>query len=602
MPGETMKMFMTLSKTTSKTMTFFLVATLPLWAGSCEYFRDDSPKEAEGRLVAPAARPDSVNFLTVKRSGQKAVRVVLGEEGWQMKKPFDFPADNVRMGKIVFNLSRLRSEKVLLSPSKAKKKKLGLTKPCMELEVGRLGQKVTKMVVGCGGKGGLLAIQTDGDKDVHLVNAKPEQLGGGAPETFMSRQLFLPGVPELKSLSIKHPEKGHLVLKKADEDSWSLAGGWGALPADREASFALAERLTDWRASKLISRGAGSVDTKSAKLTIRLTVESSSKEGSPPKKKGTDKKPAPRGGEKRAAGQVHELVVSGPCPKEKDLMETIRTRPYPARFCVAKKDLDKIGYSRIDYLEKRAITASVSQLKKVEFWSGGKKRFSLRSGATGRWWIEGEENERRADNETVKKALSYLGEKTAVSFQKASGEMAERPCLRYALRGSEKWTTICVTGPSNQKGHVTLRRKGEPLELIVPQKVQTVVSMDPRDFQAKVLFRYRLAALPNLFINRDGVLEKLIRVGSNHKLKKPVFARPNPTAYSRLSALFSNFKVAGFLTSAELKKEMKAPSLVLEVKPKAELDTEKVQRFSIFLADLADLLAQGSTEIGRAHV
>ena len=607
---------------------FAAAAWLTCWTGltctaltACDYFQKEKVQEADGRLVVPKARTEKPSFLVISAPEKETIRVVMEESGWVMKTPQVFPANNAKVEALLWNISRLRSDKVLLSASKAKKKELGLEKPCLELEFGRRGNPATKLTAGCEVKKGLLAIQVRGETDVHLVNARQDQIGANAHKALLSTQVLPINISSLKKIIVAGADKGSLKLNLSDQNKWRIEGAFGKLPADPNKPYDLAKTLSEWTAHSILSIGessvsdlpkkrglviqmeTGNIDDKNieAEDTKEVTKEEDSKAKANTKAKGTTDAPSQNSGPPSGDTITYEAIVLGPCPKasKTELLEVVRVRPYPARFCIKKELTVGLDINPIKFLDGRPIKAERSALKTIEWVNKGNSLFKLVTNKAGQWQIVEGNNTRTADPDTIRETLGVLTQNRAVSFKRIESANIKQKsrCLVYSTREGTKGGSVCLANDASPENVVALVRDDEPIALLVRDKISKIINADPIHYQSRVLFSYRLPSLPNLFINRDGVMEKLLTVGSSHKLKSPVFGRPNSTAYSRLGGLFSRFTVKEFVSPSKAKTVSKNPTLIIEVKPEGTIDKNKIETFSDLLTKMVNLLSMGTKAI-----
>lgn len=596
----------------------------------CDYLEKEKVREADGRLVVPKARTEKPSFLVINASEKETIRVVMEESGWVMKTPQEFPANNAKVEALLWNISRLRSDKVLLNAGKSKKKELGLESPCLELEFGRHGKPATKITAGCNVKKGLLAIQVRGENDVHLVNVRPDQIGANAHKALLSTQVLPINISNLKKILVDQADKGSLKLSLSDQNKWHIEGDFGKLPADPNKPYDLAKTLSEWSAHSILSIGesslsslpkkralvikldAGSIDDTvieaedTKEVTKEVTKEGDNSGKTKDKTKGKTKDkiktttdaPSQNSGPPSADSNIYEAIVLGPCPKaaKSELLEVVRIKPYPARFCIKKELTAALDINPVKFLDGRPVKAERPALQSIQWVNKGSSLFKLVRNKTGQWQIVEDDNTRTADPNTVRETLGLLTENRAVSFKRIDSKNIKdkSQCLVYSTSKGTKGGSVCLANVSSPENQVGVVRDNEPIALVVPDKISKIINADPIHYQSRVLFSYRLPSLPNLFINRDGVMEKLLTAGSSHKLKSPVFGRPNSTAYSRLGGLFSRFTVKEFVSQAKAKTIINKPTLTLEVKPEGTIDQDKIESFKALMSEIANLLSEGT--------
>ncbi len=570
---------------------FFCVLLSAIKPAGCDYFRDGKTEYADGRLVAPAARSAKISMILIRRPGEETIRLALEDSGWMLQSPHLFPADDARVEALIWTIGRLRSESVLLSPGPSEKARFGLNEPCLELDFGAPGRPVTKLSVGCKKKENLLAIELSGDKDVHLVKTDLESLGGLKHEFFMSPLVLDVDIPNLESIEVHRPGEETLNVYMDKDREWVIAGGWGVLPADPEKAYNLAKKLTGLRSASVVSPG---VDKKQGD-TIRIKLKTASKSSVKPMEN-TETAATSHGAE-------YEVFVSGSCPEKPELLRMVRTKPYPAEFCVEKKIFSEIDFSPSRFLDPRPIRAESTHIESFEWQVKGGTSFSLVADRAGGWEITWNNRRRPADSGIVRKKMGLLSQNHGVSFKKLEEKHRRTHCIKYSPRGVETLNSLCLTDSPAPEAHVAVVRDDEPLALIVTEEIGALLLSTPVDFYDRVLFSHNLPNLPDMVIMRNGVRESLVRVGTRHELGGPVFGPPDSASYSRLSSLFSRFAVKEFLPDGVSHPDLKKPELIMEVRPEHEFDLKQVSTFSDFVQALSRFFETGSMalrlEIGK---
>jgi len=157
------------------------LAALVLALGALAYFR---PGVERGPAHAPLSSldADSVSRLRIVRGGGHEIRMERTAEGWQMRQPYDQPADPARVGRLLAILGAPSERE--LTPDPAGLAAYGLARPSARLEA-------NDEVLEIGGTeplGGHRYVRFQGR--VHLIDNASVYLLLTQPEFFLDRRLL----------------------------------------------------------------------------------------------------------------------------------------------------------------------------------------------------------------------------------------------------------------------------------------------------------------------------------------------------------------------------------------------------------------------------
>jgi hypothetical protein len=515
-----------------------------------------------------------------------------------MLSPHRFPADTRRLGEMIGAWKALRSEKVLEGVNAKHLAQLGLKEPCLVVQLDFPREKPVELQVGCPEGKSFHAIRVGDSRDVHVAKVDLARLGVGSPADYLSRRAFPIDAGSVSTIEITKPDNTTVHLARVGEESWSLRGSWGSLPASSKKAWKLLKALEAWRGESLEGHGTGAAQKKPTGKTWRVKI--SSAPTARPVAAGS--RPGSSNPSPSNPGNSVDVLVGRGCESDPKKLLIVRAQPDPTRICAGEKLLEVLTTSPLDYLDRSALRVDPATLVSIAWARKDGRSFKLEN-RLGTWYLVGDEPTQRCANLAVSELLSKLSKVEAEGLvpvaKVASGDGQIRGrvgCLEMKTSSSDEIFSLCLFHPSANRW--LLRRGAEPIALQVDGDIEEIFATRPSDLRSRVILSAKLKELPTLYLEKQSVTEKLIKSDNSMLLYSPVVGPPDSLALSRLRTLFSRLNVARFVSSQEAKQYLAKPDVVIRAEADSvPLPSSSTKSFRRFVLDLLAALRTAALEM-----